>query len=149
MERAEAQAEENKGEISEILNSYLDKLEIERDIKIGNVCRYYKSLLAESEMVKSEAKKLIERSRVTENKAEYLKKYLAVFVDEGERFQDENSKVSWRKSEMVIIKDDIDVPKEYQRITIAPDKTGLKKAIKAGEEFEGISIIEKQNIQIK
>lgn len=151
MNEASAEAEENIGEISDFLNHKLDALEVEKELKTGNICRYYKSLLAEADMVKEESKKLSERARVTENKANSLKNYLAKFIPEGEKFADEHSKIGWRKSEQLIIRDDniLLVPEEYQKITISPDKTNLKKAIKSGDSFEGISILEKQNIQIK
>ena len=151
MNEASAEAEEKEGEISDFLNNKLDALEVEKELKTGNICRYYKSLLAEADMVKEESKKLSERARTTENKANSLKSYLAVFIPEGEKFADEHSKIGWRKSEQLIIQDnDIKlVPEEYQKITVSPDKTSLKKAIKSGDSFDGISILEKQNIQIK
>ena len=153
MEEAIAEAEESDGEITEILNAKLDGLEVEKDLKVGNICRYYKSLLAESDMVKDEAKKLSERARVTENKAKSLKNYLAMFVPEGEKFADEHSKIGWRKSESLFIAEDYsfdNAPDNWKRVSVAWDKTEIKKAIKAGEKMpDEIQLAQKQNIQIK
>jgi hypothetical protein len=149
MRTAELEAEENQGEISDYLSSLLDSFEDEKDLKVGNICRYIKSLKAEGDMVRAEEKSLYDRRRVAENKAESLKQYLAGFLKEGETFADENSKILWRKSESVFITDAERVPPEYQKISITPDKAALKKAIKDGKEFDGISILPKQNIQIK
>lgn len=149
MREAEAEAEQNEGEISEFLNHRLESLEVEKELKIGNICRFYKSLLAESDMVKGEAKKLMERASVTENKANSLKQFLSCYVKEGEKFTDEHTKISWRKSESVDIEPDAQIPENYQRIKVEPDKTKLKTALKVGYVFEGIRLVEKQNIQIK
>lgn len=58
--------------------------------------------------------------------------------------------VSYRKSETVEIADLNAVPDEF----LAPqppkvDKVGLKKAVKGGAVIDGVTIVEKQNIQIK
>ena len=149
MTKVEAEAIENEGEFSDLLGSQLDSLHQDRDIKIGNICRYIKSLKGEAEMVANEARALSERSRVTKNKAEALKKYLSGFIPDGEKFADEHSKISWRKSEAVLINEDVEIPEDYQKVVVSPDKTSLKKAIKAGEEFDGITLVTNQNIQIK
>ena len=151
LDAAHAEAEENEGVVSDLLGEKLDNLQQEKTVKIGNICRFIKSLNAEADMVKTEAKNLTDRARVTNNKADYLKKYLAGFMVEGEKFADENSKVSWRKSEAVVIEDnDIEfVPPDFQRIKVEADKTALKKALKEGAEFDGITLVTKQNIQVK
>ncbi len=146
---AEAQAEENEGEISEAIGKALEGLQQEKSIKIGNICRYLKSLKGEAGMIKTEEQALAKRRKIVENKADSLKKYLSCFIPKGEKFSDANSKVSWRKSESVLIEDLEKVPEEYQKITVAADKTAIKKDIKNGVEVEGAKLIENQNIQIK
>jgi len=149
MDNAEKEAAENEGEISLVLSAQLDTLQQEREVKIGNICRYYKSLQAEAEMVKEESKNLAERARSTEGKAEALKNYLARFMPAGEKFADINSKVSWRKSEALDADPLAVIPEEYQRVKIEPDKTAMKDALKKGVVIEGFKLVEKQNIQIK
>ena len=149
MSEAEQQAIDNEGEISDIIADRLGELQQDRNIKIGNICRYIKSLNGEAEMVKLEAKKLTDRARVTENKANALKNYLSSFIPEGQKFSDENSKVSWRKSESVYIQENANIPEEYNRVKIEADKTALKKALKGGTKIEGVKLVENQNIQIK
>jgi len=145
---AESQAIENDGIISEEIATLLDGLEMDRKEKIGNICKYYKSLLAEAEMVKTEEKNLAERRKTTENKAERLKNYLATAMN-GEKYSDSVSKISFRKSESVEVFDVEDIPEEYQKIKIDADKTAIKNAIKAGKIIEGCKIVESNNIQIK
>ncbi len=151
MIEAETEAIENEGEISDILYNKLEALEVERDLKTGDICRYYKSLNAEADMIKQEEKNLADRRKVVENKAGTLKRYLSNYIENGVKYSDKNSKISWRKSESLVIKDnDIDlVPPIYQVVSTVPNKTELKRAIKCGDKFEGISLVTKQNIQIK
>jgi vacuolar-type H+-ATPase catalytic subunit A/Vma1 len=149
VEDAEQQAIQNDGEISLIMSLMLESLNQEREQKIGNICKYWKSLVAEAEMVKQEADVLAKRAKSTMHKAESLKNFLANLMKAGETYSDTVSKISWRKSESVEIADPSALTDEYTKVTIEPDKTKLKEAIKAGKEISGVSIVTKQNLQIK
>lgn len=138
-------------ETGEILNyDELDNLKMERNQKIENIGLYYKSVSAEAEMVKAEAKNLTERYKRLENKAESLKKYLA-YALQGEKFSTPRLAVSYRKSESVEIGQDFVYDKEWCEVstTYKPDKKKLKDAIKSGKEIAGVKLIEKQNISVK
>lgn len=148
MQQAEEIAAQNDGEISQILSDMLDKIQQERNKKIGNICRYYKSLFAEAGMVEKEAKTLKERADATYNKAEAFKTYLSSMIP-GEVYSDSTCKVSWIKSKHVSIDSTIIIPDKYCRIKVKPDKIVLKAAIEAGEKIDGVNIVEKLNIQIK
>ncbi len=151
MDEAQQQAEQNEGEISDHLSLLLDALEGERETKIGNVCRFIKSLLAEADMVKAEEQNLAKRRKSVEGKAEHLKRYLASFMKSGEKFADENSKVSWRKSSSVHIDETLafdDAPDGWVKTSFSWDKTAIKAAIKAGDAGSA-KMVEKQSIQIK
>jgi len=149
MQEAALEASESDGEISDIIGKKLDALNQERSVKIGNVCRFYKSLLGEAAMVKEEAAALTERAKATANKAESLKNYLGYMMKPGEEYSDTTSKVSWRASKSLVVDEDAAIPKKFQRITIEPDKKGLKEAIESGKKFKGIFIDERNNINIK
>lgn len=138
-------------ETGEILNAdELDNLKMERNQKIENIGLYFKSVSAEAEMVKAEAKNLTERYKRLENKAESLKKYLA-YALQGEKFSTPRLAVSYRKSESVEIGQDFVYNKEWCEVstTYKPDKKKLKDAIKSGKEIAGVKLIEKQNISVK
>jgi hypothetical protein len=149
MTEANMEAAENEGEISEILSRKLEKLDGEKDVKIGNICRFYKSLNAEADMIKQEESKLAARRMSIGKRAESLKNYLSGFVVKGEKFSDQNSKISWRSSESVMVENVDLIPEDYVKVTVSADKTMLKKAIKNGDIFEGVSIVTKQNLQVK
>jgi len=131
----------------------LDALEMERDKKIENVACWYKQLKAEAEAIKNEKLVLAERQRVTENKAEGLKKYLDYALN-GEKFTTGKVNVSFRKSVSVDVAD-IKALKmggfdEYLTYSDPkPNKTAIKDALKAGKKITGCSLVESVNIQIK
>ena len=153
MAEAEYQAENNDGEITDGLALLLDSLEGEREIKIGNICRYIKSLNGEAGMIKAEEACLSKRRQQAEDKAESLKKYLASYMAVGEKFKDENSTVSWRKSSSVEISADLtfsNAPEGWVKTTQSWDKVAIKEYIKNGKDLDvPAKIDEKQNIQIK
>lgn len=148
--------DEETGEITDLdrfeeLKKALDGLEEERKQKISNVACWYKSLVAEAKAIKAEKQKLAKRQQVTENKAENLKAYLEYALG-GEKFKDARVNITYRKSEGIHFADDFDgntLPKEFLRIKAEPKLTEIKEAIKAGQQFEGISLVERQNMLIK
>lgn len=138
-------------ETGEILEdtSELDELALARDEKIENTALYIKNLKAEAEAIRAEEKKLADRRRAAENRAEWLKNYLSNNLA-GEKFSTARVAISFRRSESLKIDDIWSIPDEYMRYKDPePDKTMLKKAIKAGQYFEGVELVETQNIQIK
>lgn len=128
----------------------LEALEIERDAKIEGIILWMKDLLAESEAVKAEAKKLSDRAKVCENKAEQLRKYIEHAL-EGQKFKTERCSVSYRKSSGVVIDDinalPVEVWKEVNENWISKSK--IKAAIEAGGEISGAHIEERQSMIIK
>ena len=127
----------------------LDKLCMERTEKIEYVCLWIKNLKAEIEALKAEKQAFEERIKKATSKSDSLKKYITSYLN-GAKFESAKVSVSFRKSESLEILEDATIPEEYLKYK-APDvdKVGLKKALKDGQTFEGIFIVENQNIQIK
>ena len=140
--------DQETGEIVDI--ERLEELEMERDKKVSNVACWIKNLKAEADALKAEKNNLAKRQSACENKAEQLKDYLSYALN-GMKYKDARCAISYRKSESVEIDDAaIDsLPEEYIKIEKSVKKTELKDAIKAGYEFEGCRLIEKNNIQIR
>lgn len=138
--------DEETGEIIDI--EKLEALEMARDQKIENVGMWYKESLAEANAIKAEKMKLAERQKTAENRAESLKNYLD-FVVGGGKFESARVTISYRKSTAVEIEDESKVPDEFCKITREVRKTDLKDAIKKGVVIEGVTLLDKQNIQIK
>lgn len=128
------------------LKAYLEEY---RDEAIEGVAMGIKEAKAEAEAIKAEEKALAQRRKVRENKANGLMKYLSDYLA-GRKFSTPKVAISYRKSEVIEIADLNAVPDEF----LAPqppkvDKVGLKKAVKGGAVIDGVTIVEKQNIQIK
>lgn len=137
-------------ETGEILDSTeFDSLQMAKEDKVDQIGCLIKNLNAEAAAIKAEKDALAKRQRSAENNAEKLKRYLADNL-QGESFKSARVAISWRRSESVEIADLAFVPTEFLKFKDPePDKTALKKAIKAGQEFEGVALVEHQNIQIK
>lgn len=126
-----------------------ESLSIDRDLKIENICLWIKNLTAEAEALKAEETAFAKRRKSAETKKEGLKKYIAGYLD-GTPFRTTKVVVSFRRSESIEIDDWTLVPDEYLKIVVPEvDKTAVKKALKEGKRIEGVSLVEKQNIQIK
>ena len=126
-----------------------DSLSLERDVKIENICCWIKNLKAEAEALKAEKESFAKRQKAAENKMESLKKYIAGYLD-GAKFESAKVKVSFRKSESLEIDNLAFIPDEYLRFKEPEiDKTALKAALKEGFHFEGVTLGEKLNIQIR
>lgn len=128
----------------------LAALEMERDAKIEGIILWRKDLMAEADAVKAEGKKLYDRARVCENKAEQLKRYIEHAL-EGNKFKTERCSVSYRKSASVVIDDPLSVENAYLKPFSEEwiSKSKIKEALDAGKEVNGAHIEEKQSIIIK
>ena len=128
----------------------LAALEMERDAKIEGIILWRKDLMAEAEAVKAEGKKLYDRARVCENKAEQLKRYIEHAL-EGNKFKTERCSVSYRTSKSIVIDDvhqlPVDVWKDVDESWISKSK--IKDMLEAGKEVKGAHQEEKQSIIIK
>ena len=150
LELYDAALDEETGEIKseEALEKIYD-LEGEREGKLENLALWYKELVAEATAIKAEKMALAERQAKTEKKAEGVKKFLAYALS-GEKLSTARVAVSYRKSETVEIAEGTQLPMEYLTFKDpTPNKTEIKKALKAGTKLEGCQIVTNQNIQIK
>ena len=137
-------------ETGEIIDSEkLDKLQMERDKKIENVACWIKDLKAEAEALKAEKQAFAERQKVAENKMESLKKWLA-YALKGEKFKTVRASVSFRTTDKVEIADIYKLDENYLRYKEPEaDKDAIKKAIKAGQEVAGVTLVKNTSVIIK
>jgi len=142
-------AEQNEGEIPEDWSKFLDEIQMERDKKCLDVARYIKSLNAEESAISNEIKSLTERKKTATNKAERLKEYLRISIKEGEKLNDANTVISWRKSSKTIIDNENELPETCFKIEKNPVLTEIKSLLESGKITSGAHIELSQNIQIK
>lgn len=132
-------------------------LNMARDEKLENICKWIKDLNAEAAAIKTEETALYERRKSKENKAESLKSYLTRMLD-GETFECSSARVGYRKSEALTIENTTDLAEwldgngypdlvTYGEPKI--DKTSLKKLVKGGLDVPGVSVESRINLQVR
>ena len=137
-------------ETGEIVNEeLLNDLQMERDAKIENVALWIKELKAEAEALKAEKLAFAERQKVTENKMESLKKWLAYALN-GEKFKTVRASVTFRTTDKVEVADIYKLDENYLRYKEPEaDKDAIKKALKPGHEVAGATLVENTSVIIK
>lgn len=145
------------GEIEEdAIADTLESIEGEFEDKADNIACLIKTFNAEAEAIKAEEKNLKERRERKERQAENLKEYLSgtmLFLGKS-KVETPRNVISFRKSTSLLIGDEAWFMEKYPELVKTEIKTSIPKKdvtdlIKAGNEFVGAQLIEKQNIQIK
>ena len=99
------------GETGEVLDyEKLDGLQIERDRKIENIVFLIENTEHDIEGLKAQEEIFKARRKASEKKLESLKGYLS-YALQGQKFETLRAKVTFRKSEAVIVEDEAKVPK--------------------------------------
>jgi len=151
LETSYAYAEQNEGELPDSFEDDLEKLSMQKSEKIENIALYIKNIDSEIGAVDEQAKLFSGRLAKLKTKKQRTLAYLK-FALAGDKFATAKVQVGYRKSESVEISvDSTDLPEEYikTKVTVTPDKTALKKALKSGDKINGVSISVKQNISVK
>lgn len=137
-------------ETGEILTAEdIDKLHMDRAAKLEGCMLGYKNKTAEAAAIDEEIKKLTARKKAATTKAEWLKNYVQNSLA-GEAFSTPRATVKYSKSKSVEVTCPAsELPPDWCRITVAPDKVALKKALEDGEKITGVQLVENLNMQIK
>ena len=140
--------DEETGEV--FLPEDLDLLNIERDEKIEGIALYVKNLKAEADAIHTEIDSLKDRAESKKKKAERLAQYLSSVLC-GKKFETAKASLSFRKSSVVQINNELLVPEEFMKVKTEkkPDKSAIANRIKCGEFVPGCELVEKNNLQIK
>lgn len=137
-------------ETGEILDAEkLNALQIEREEKLENVALWIKNLTSDAEALKAEKQAFAERQKAAENKAESLKKWLTEALA-GEKFKTTRVAVSFRKTKSVQVADIWQLDESFVKYAEpTADKAAIKKAIEAGQEVAGATLVENVSISVK
>lgn len=131
----------------------LDSLDMALDEKLEATACYVKSVEAEAEAIKAEEKRLYERRKALEKRAGHLEDYIArAMVRSGKKkLETPRCLLRTRKTERVEVLDRDEVPDLFMRVkmTREPDKTELKKRLKAGEIIPGCVLVSSESLSIK
>ena len=145
--------DEETGEIldGEALAKALDDIQMEIYQKIDNSACYAKNKRANAEAMKAEAKRLMERAKKEENKADAVENWIGINLSKlGEKkLETARNCISSRRSESVEVYDEKLVPTDFIEYKPSIKKADIKKAIKSGEEVAGARIIQKTSWSFK
>lgn len=146
--------DEETGEVL-IDTTLLESLSLAKETKLENIACFIKNLDANMKALREEEKNLASRRKANERKAERLTNLLDYEL-QGNKFETARCVVKYRKSTATEVNDDIFF-KKYKKnkkyctaeTTYKYNKNDLKKLIQAGEEIDGVKLIERNNISIK
>jgi hypothetical protein len=150
--RMETWAEEHEGDITEFpLLDELEKVTGDFKDKALSIAEWIINLRANAGAISDQAKALSARAKAIDNKADRIEAYLEKNIPPGQKLENARCRIGWRKSEKVVCNiPALELPCEYIRVADpTPKLDELKKALKAGNQIEGVEIITNQNIQIK
>ena len=146
---------DENGEINPVVEAEINQLEIDRERKIANIGLTVKNLNSWVEGLKVEEANLRAKRKTAERQIEWFKNYLNSVL-QGEKVKTPTLTIGYRKSESVEIDPFCDLAlinknhPDLVSIEYKPSKSAIKEYIKqTGISFEGITIKEKTNIQIK
>jgi len=116
------------------LERYLAELAVERERKLDAYCGLIREIEARSQARAAEADRLRELARVDRSAVDRLKEgLLQHFV--AERFRITRAKSGGRQPLELDPVDSWDLPEQYTKITIEPDKEAIRTALESGEEL--------------
>lgn len=131
-----------------------DAIQMDKTEKIVNTIKVIENKTALRDAVKAKEKNMSERVKTLDREINYLKARVGASLN-YEKFETEDVKITFRKSESVVIKDESKIPAEFMEFknVASPKKDAIKKYLKgiegSEEPCEWAEIQTKQNIQIK
>jgi hypothetical protein len=131
------------------LEATLEITEAERLTKGEGYVYVIKQLRSQSEMIKSEIKRLQELAKRYENSADKLADKLLQSVVAHGQIKTAFVTISSRKSKSVSITDESLLGAEFMRVKSEPNKTLIKEALESGQEVAGALIVENYSLNIK
>ena len=144
-----SEIENNGGEMSPELEAALEISEAERMTKGEGYVYVIKQLKSQADLLKAEAKRLMEIAKQYENSADKLADRLLQSVISHGQIKTAFVTISTRKSKSVSITDESLLKAEYLRIKTEPNKTAIKEALESGQEVQGALIVENYSLNIK
>lgn len=133
-------------------DSQLHQLEETKANKFLAIAKMVKEKEAFAKSIKDQEKAMAERRKFVENEVTRLKEWALFNMNENDKFEDAQIKVSYSKgSESVEVENIEKLDPKYvvEKYTHTADKKLLKDALKAGELIEGVSLTRKPSLRIK
>jgi hypothetical protein len=149
MFRLHLQIEENGGELTPELEEQLTITEHDRESKCEGYVSVIRQLKSKSQLIKDEAKRLLDAARTYDKSVERLEDNLLSSIVQLGNIKTNFVSISTRRNKSVEIADDIEIPLQYQRVKIEANKTAIKEALELGIDVPGATIVEKFSLLIR
>lgn len=132
----------------------LEAIDGEIEIKAENYGKIMKNLAAEAEALKNEEARLYARRKVKENTIARMKQSLQLAMEAIDKPKIKTELFSFNiqaNPESVVIDtmDMEEIPEEFRKVTIEPDKTAIKKALKEGSELPWAHLARTSSLRIR
>ena len=147
--RLHQQIEENGGELTVELEEQLLITENDRESKCEGYVSVIRQLKSKSQLIKDEAKRLLDAARVYDKSVERLEDNLLSSVVQLGNIKTNFVSISTRRNKSVEIANDVELPLQYQRVKIEANKTAIKEAIESGIDVPGATIVERFSLFIR
>lgn len=133
------------------INDTLEMIDVSIEEKVENTAKYIKNVESDIEGIKAEINRLTTLKKQKERNTEWLKTNIeyALKAKGIDKLEVGTFKCGYRKSESVEVDDLTAIPSDYTKTEVKADKTAIKKALKAGEEINGVHIQTNMNFYIK
>ena len=133
------------------INDTLEMIDCSIEEKLENTAKFIVNINSDIDGVKAEIDRLTALKKQKENMVQRLKGNIEYALKERgiDALSVGTFKCGYRKSESVEVDDLKSIPTDYVKTEIKPDKTAIKKALKAGEEIGGVHIQTNMNFYIK
>lgn len=126
-------------ELFDQLKEKMDGLQIARDKKIEGAAFLRREALDNIEAISNQISRLQGLKKAQENRAANLLKYITWALN-GEKFKNPYISIYFKETESVEVEDTEKLPEQFVKVKKEPMKTELKKALKAGEQIEGVTL---------
>ena len=149
----ESYVDTDTGEIKPI-GEVLDELALARDEKIDNCILYLKNLKAFERNLAESVASQQERLAAYRKRIANMEEYVVSQLGDIKKRETVDYKLTVRTTEAVVApskNDDVaKLPEQYRKetVTYAANKTAIKKAIKAGQEVPGCSIVINKHLKL-
>jgi hypothetical protein len=137
----------------DVLADTLEGISGEIQIKAENLLSVISNMGSDADAIDAEIKRLTARKKTISNRQEWLREYLRSNMETSgiDKITCPLFTITLRKATDVVFIEDVDLlPKRFQKITITPDKTAIKAALKLDIEVPGARMVEgKRGLMIR
>lgn len=133
------------------LEEYSKSLAIQEKNKVNAIVGFLRETELTVENAEAEAKRLMDIAKFYSNRVKRIKQSVTYAMQAHgiEKIETDYFRLSFRKSESVVVDDVEKLSDEYIVTKKSANKVAIKKALKSGQTIEGATIVETNNLQVK